>query len=159
MEEFEGTLPIQEPLLPLSFKREVVEGVRLMNNFDGWSQIIEDVMQLPHQQDVSVPKDSVVHPQTVGIPYIWGAYRFTVPDGRAIDIKEDGNCYLVHWDWHNPDTHFIEHALNDAPLSWLLVATGIGAAISPEGRKDKGALRGIDLGLLLLLLRAIAVKN
>jgi len=159
MEEFEGTLPIQEPLLPLSFKGEVVKGVKLMNNFDGWSQIIEDVMQLLHQQNVLVPKDSVAHPEVVGIPYIWGAYRFTVPDGRAIDIKEDGDYYLVHWDWHNPGTHFIEHALHDAPLSWLLVATGIGVAISPEGRKDKGALRGIDLGLLLLLLRAIAVKS
>ena len=159
MEEFEGTLPIQELPLPPSFKGEEVEGVRLINKLDGWSQIIEDVKQLPHQQDVSVPKDSVAHPQTVGIPYVWGAYRFTIPDGRAIDIKEDGDHYLVHWDWHNPETHLFEHAINDAPLLWLLIATGIGAAISPEGMKDKGASGGLGLSLLLQVLRAIAVKN
>ena len=159
MEEFEGTLPIQEPLFPFCFKGEADKGVRVINDLDGWSQIIEYVKQLPHQQDVFVPKENVVHPRLFGIPYIWGAYRFTVPDGRAIDIKEDGDYYVIHWDWHNPDTHLFEHALYDAPLLWLLVATGLGAAISPEGRKDKRASKGLDLSLLLLILRAISIRN
>lgn len=133
--------------------------VWLMNNFYGWSQIIEQVKQLPHQQDVFVPKESVVHPKAAGIPYTWGAYRFSMPDGRAIDIKEDGDCYLVHWDWHNPDTNLFEHALHDAPLLWLLVTTGIGAAISPEGRKDTEASGRLGLSLLLQVLRAISVTS
>ena len=130
-----------------------------MFNLDGWSQIIESVIQLPHQQDMLVPKESVVHPQEAGIPFTWGAYRFTVPDGRAIDIKEDGDYYLVHWDRHNPDTHLIQHAIEDAPLLWLLVATGIGDLLNPKGGKEKGDSRGVDVSLWLLLLRGIAATT
>ena len=130
-----------------------------MNNTDEWSQIIEYVKQLPYQQDVSVPKERVVHPQVFGVPYTWGAYRFTVPDGRAIDIKESSDYYLIHWDWHNPDTHLIEHALDDAPHLWLMSTAGIGAAISPEGKKGEGALKGFTVGLIIGVLRAMARTN
>ena len=132
-----------------------------------WSQIIEGVLRLPHQQNLLVPKRSIVHPQAVGIPYSCGAYRKTVPDGRAIDIKEDEGYWYIHWDWHNPNTHLIEHGCDDAPGELLLVTTlGMGAIRalnSPEGEKEKAALRGcaegFGLGLLVLLLRESARKN
>jgi len=130
-----------------------------MVNLDEWSRIIEYVKQFQHQEDVLVPKDSIVDPKTAGIPYTWGAYRLTIEDGRAIDIKEEGDHYLVHWDWHNPETHLIQHAIEDAPLLWLLVATGIGDLINPKGMKGKGDSRGVDLSLWLLLLRGIAVTT
>ena len=132
-----------------------------------WQQIEEYVLQLSHQQNVQVPKESVVHPQTAGIPYSWFAYRKSVSDGRAIDIKEDEDYYPTHWDWHNPSTHLIEHALDDAPEWWLLATIGsgaaIGAAISEKGKKGEGALVGASIGfgvgLLALLLRAMTTKN
>jgi len=137
MGKFEGAKPLQELLFPLSLKGERIKGVRLMN----WSKIEEYVLQFPHQQDVLVPKESVVHPQTLGIPFSWGAYRYTTQDERAIDIK-DGDYWRVHWDKHNPSTHLIEHTLDDAPLFWLMSTTGIGAAISPEGKRGEGAAKG-----------------
>ena len=132
-----------------------------------WSQIEEHVSQLPHQQDVRVPKESVVHPQGVGIGYSWFAYRKALPNGRAIDIKPYADCYLAHWDWHNPATDLILHALDDAPGEWLLATTLTGAAIgamsSEKDKRGKGALVGasigLGVGLLALLLRAIAAKN
>ena len=132
-----------------------------------WAEISEYVLQLQHQEDVWVPKDSVVPPEVVDIPYTCGAYRKTLPDGGAIDIKEDGNNWRVHWDKYNPATHLIEHGLYDAPGEWILSTTGIGVAIgaatSPEGERGKGALRGGSIGfglsLLMLLLGAMSSKN
>ena len=132
-----------------------------------WSQISEYVLQLPYQQYILVLKENVAHPEVIGTPYRFGAYRFNVPDGRTIDIKVDGDYWSVHWDKHNPSTHLIEHALDDAPLEWVLTTTASGAVMgaftSEEGKKDEGALKGASvgfgLGLSTLLLRAIAVKN
>jgi hypothetical protein len=131
-----------------------------------WAEITEYVLQLPHQEKLPVPKGNVVHPQAAGIPYTYGAYRFTVPDGRAIDIKEDGDCWCIHWDWHHP-AHLIEHGLDDAPVELLLVTTlggaATGAVSSAKGKKGEGALCGAGIGfgvgLLALLLRAIARRN
>ena len=125
-----------------------------------WAEISEYVLQFPHQQKVWVPKESVVHPQVVGIPYTCGAYRFTTADGRAIDIKEHPDYYLVEWDRYNPSTHPIEHGLYDAPVEWLLISVGIGAVASPKGKRGEGALKGLAWGLGLgLLLKAILSKN
>jgi hypothetical protein len=124
-------------------------------------------LQLPHQQDVWVPKENVLHPRAIGIPYTYFAYRKTIPDGRAIDIKEDGDYWRIHWDWHNPDTHLIEHGCDDAPGELLLVTSlggaAIGAVSSEKDKKGEGTLCGAGIGfgvgLLALLLRAIARKN
>jgi len=138
-----------------------------MGHIYDWSQIIEDALRLPHQQDKLVSKESIVHPQRAGIPYSWLAYRKTVPDGRAIDIKKSGDYYRIHWDRYNPATHLIEHGLDDAPEWWLLSTTGIGAtigaAISEKGKKGEGALVGASIGfgvgLLALFVRAMTAKN
>jgi len=138
-----------------------------MVGINSWAQIIEYVLRLPHQQDVRVPKESVVHPQTAGIPYSGGAYRFTARNGRAIDIKDCGDYYLVHWDWYNPATHLIEHALYDAPEWWLLgtalTGAAVGAMSSEKGQRGKGAviggLAGLGFGLFILFLREIAREN
>jgi len=132
-----------------------------------WRQVEKHVLRLSHQQDVWVRKESVVPPQVVGIPYSCGAYRYTTQDGRAIDIKEDRDYYPTHWDWHNPSTHLIDHALDDAPGEWLLFTTVTGAAIGAvsreKGNKGEGALVGASIGLGVglagLLLRAIITKN
>ena len=125
-----------------------------------WLKVEEHVLQLAHQQKVRVPKESVVHPQLAGIPYSCGAYRKTVPNGRAIDIKEVGDYFRVHWDYYNPSTHLIEHGLYDAPGEWLLATAGIGAVVSPKGKEGEGALKGLGWGLGLgLLLKAILSKN
>ncbi len=105
-----------------------------------WSEIIEYVLRLPHQQNVLVPKKMVIHPQTVSIPYSWDAHRKPVPDGRAIDIKERPDYYLIHWDKYNPSTQFIKHVLYDT-LGWWILST-----ISPT------------CVLLRLIVRATALK-
>jgi len=151
-----GRSPFKNHSSPSPLKERGIKGVRLIN----WSQIEEYVSQLPHQQDARVPKESVVHPQSAGYGYSLGAWRKTVPDGRAIDIKEDGDYWHVHWDKYNPSTYLIEHALCDAPVEWLLTAAGIGAVVSSKGKKGEGALKGLAWGLGLgLLLKAILSKN
>ena len=138
-----------------------------MGHIYNWSQIIEYVLKLEHQQDIWVPKESVVHPHVAGIPYSCFAYRKTVPDGRAVDIKEEGDFYCIHWDRYNPATHLIEHGLDDAPELWLLTTIGSGAAtgaiISEEGKKGRGALVGagigLGFGLFILFVRAMTAKN
>jgi len=95
--------------------------VRLIN----WSEITEYVLQLPHQQDVWMPKESVVHPQTLIIPYSWGAYRFTTRDGRAIDIKEYPDRYLIHWDYYNPSIHPVEHCFSETPIPLFLLIVSL----------------------------------
>ncbi len=132
-----------------------------------WAEISEYILQFQHQEDVWVPRDSVVSPEVVGIPYTCGAYRKTLPDGGAIDIKGDDDYWHVHWDKYNPSTHLIEHGLYDAPGELLLFTTLTGAAIkamdSPKDRKGEGALVGASIGLgaglLVLLVGAMAAKN
>ena len=101
-----------------------------------WSEITEYVSQLPHQQDVWVPKESVVHPLALGIPCSWGAYRFTTWDGKAIDIKEYPDRYLIHWNYYNPSTHPVEHCFSETPIPLFLVIVGllglVGAAMTAK---------------------------
>ena len=124
-----------------------------------WPQIIEYVLQLPSEQHRWVPKENVPHPEAAGIGFSYGAYRRTVPDGRAIDIKEDGDYWCVHWDKYNPRTDLIEHALDDAPLLWLLTTAGIGAVVSPKGKRGEGASKGFFAGLIIKILREIGAEN
>jgi len=121
-----------------------------------WETIIEDVKWLPYQQNMMVSKEAVIHPEILGFPYNWGAYRFPIADGKVIDIKESDDYYHIHWDKYNPDTHLIEHALEDAPLEWLFTTAGIGALISPDGKRREGAIKGFGFGLLLCFLKAQA---
>ena len=132
----------------------------IMDYVYSWPPIIEYVLQLPSEQHVWVPKENVPYPQAVGILFNYGAYRQTMPDGRAIDIKEDGDYWRIHWDKYNPNTHLIEHCVCDAPVQWLLVMASIGAAFSPKGKKGEGALKGLGWGFALgLLLKAILSRN
>ena len=132
----------------------------IMDYIYSWPPIIEYVLQLPSEQYVRVPKENVPHPQVVGITFSYGAYRRTVPDGRAIDIKEDGDYWRVHWDEYNPSTHLIEHGLYDAPLEWLSIFTAAGALLNPKGKRAEGAAKAFFGSLFLgLLLKGILSKN
>ena len=107
-----------------------------------WSPIIQYVLPLRPQEDVWVPKENVPHPQAVGIRFSYGAYRQTMPDGRAIDIKDGGNYWRVHWDRKNPNDDLIGHVFHDAPeFIGMVIAIGlfIGLPLVASATKKGGA--------------------
>lgn len=122
-----------------------------------WNAIVDIVLNLRPGQDYSVPKKLAPHPSTVGFAQSLGMpkgetghWRYALPDGRGVHVREFDTEYRIHWDRVDPHVDLIGHLRVDAPGVWIVLCGGLCAlALMAIGKGWKsGALLGCLLGAM-----------
>ncbi len=128
-----------------------------------WSNVISVVLQLPPHQDIIRPKATLSHPKEVGMKERMGEpqgqladYKWALPDGKSIHVREYLDEYRIHWDMFDVDIDLINHLRYDAPHWWIILTVAVGGIIGCVFSKDRakgfiaGAVCGFAFGLFTL---------
>lgn len=117
---------------------------------NAWNVIIEIVLSNPAHTDVRISKLEVPHPLVAGFVKHFGDlagqiadYRFPLPDGREVHIKEYGEYYSTHWDHSSAIRNPFGHLLRDAThwvsvmIALVIVGAFVGGYLIASRRKGK----------------------
>ncbi|MCK6526500.1 hypothetical protein L6R50_02740 [Myxococcota bacterium] len=105
---------------------------------DAWHAICHQALaalaHVPHR----VPRGSVPEPGEAGFVRhrgLWygqeADWRFTLPDGRGLHIRQYRDRFDVHWDRACPLKAPVRHLVQDTP--WLVASTAIALLAIPAG--------------------------
>lgn len=97
-----------------------------------WRMICNKVLnEASARENLTVPKESLPHPEVVGLPSSIGApkgqtadYRISCNNGTCVHIREFNHHYKIHWDEKDPSQDPIGHLTHDAPAWGLALAGG-----------------------------------
>jgi hypothetical protein len=83
-------------------------------------------------------------------------YKWALPDGKSIHVREYLDEYRIHWDMFDVDIDLINHLRYDAPHWWIILTVAVGGIIGCVFSKDRakgfiaGAVCGFAFGLFTL---------
>jgi hypothetical protein len=125
-----------------------------------WAQVARRLLASASGTRLAYAKHILPHPRqagarvSVGLPAGQVAdYRFA-PDSdcQGVHVLEYPDRWVVHLDQIHPDCDVLEHLRRDAPGTWCLGGTVLGAAAGAALGKNAGSvLAGAGIGLLLAL--------